>query len=187
MPLVITFGVAVLCSAALPFLIQPTFLSLVIPKWGGDHLDTFVELMAVLVFGAILYAFVLCRVRSLGTQVLIHAVVLLAVTICVVAAWPLVQRGLSRPMPGDHVLFGSLLPWLIFFGLPVFAASGAIVILPSWLSRLRRAAPYDPYFLVACASLGAILGQAAHPSPGSSPVWDCNYRSSSVSAPLPSF
>jgi len=76
----VMFGVTVFASAALIFLVEPMIAKLVLPTLGGSPMvwNTCMAFFQAALLIGYAYAHGLQRVKSLKTQVIIHAVVLIA-------------------------------------------------------------------------------------------------------------
>ena len=153
---------AVFLSAALVFLVQPMFAKMATPLLGGAPNVWNVSLVcfqAALLFGYV-YAHLLNHfVKSLRTQIGIHAALLIAAGMVL----PFQLSGaLGSPDPAQPTL------WLIgVFALsiaPPFAIIAATApLIQSWYSRSGRADAHDPYHLYGASNIGSLIGLVAYP------------------------
>lgn len=162
------FAGVMFASAALIFLLQPMFSRMVTPLLGGSPAvwnTSMVFFQGALLIGYV-YAHRIARLKSLSTQILIHAGV---VAVACVALF-LVGGGLKIVVsdalgaPNTAHPIGWLLGVLtLSVGLPYAAISATAPLLQAWYARTGRADAHDPYHLYAASNLGSLLGLAAYP------------------------
>ncbi|MEO1324549.1 MAG: spermidine synthase, partial [Pseudomonadota bacterium] len=153
---------AVFLSAALVFLVQPMFAKMATPLLGGAPNVWNVSLVcfqAALLFGYV-YAHLLNHfVKSLRTQIGVHAALLAMAAI--VLPFQLTSA-FGSPNPTQPTL------WLIgVFALsiaPPFAIIAATApLIQSWYSRSGRDDAHDPYHLYGASNVGSLFGLLSYP------------------------
>jgi len=162
------FASVMFASAALIFLLQPMFSRMVTPLLGGSPAvwnTSMVFFQGALLIGYV-YAHRIARLKSLQTQLYIHAGVIAAacVTLFLVGGGLkiVVSDALGAPDTRTPIL------WLLgvltlSVGLPYAAISATAPLLQSWYARTGRSDAHDPYHLYAASNLGSLLGLAAYP------------------------
>lgn len=159
----VMFGVTVFASAALIFLVEPMIAKLVLPTLGGSPMvwNTCMAFFQAALLIGYAYAHGLQRVKSLKTQVIVHAVVLIAAALVL----PLeVSKVLGPPetMPPSLWLLGVL---TLTVGAPFAALSATAPLAQAWYARVR-AGHHDannPYVLYAASNLGSLIALLAYP------------------------
>lgn len=157
------FGVTVFTSAALVFLVEPMIAKLVLPTLGGSPAvwNTCMAFFQAALLIGYLYAHLLQRIRSIGLQTAIHAVVLVLAAL----ALPLRVTGLlgepSSTMPALW-LMGVL---AISLGAPFAALSATAPLAQAWYARVRsgHADASNPYVLYVGSNLGSLIALLAYP------------------------
>lgn len=162
------FAGVMFASAALIFLLQPMFSRMVTPLLGGSPAvwnTSMVFFQGALLIGYV-YAHRLARLKSLQTQLYIHAgvIAVACVTLFIVGGGLkiVVSDALGAPDTRTPIL------WLLgvltlSVGLPYAAISATAPLLQSWYARTGRSDAHDPYHLYAASNLGSLLGLAAYP------------------------
>ena len=155
------FALALFSSAALIFTLQPLFGRMVTPLLGGSPAvwNTSMAFFQAALLAGYLYAHLLARVKNLGAQAAIHAVVL-------VAAWlvlPVQVSGALGPPSSEHPALWLLGVLTLSVGAPFAAASATAPLLQAWFARTGRADAHDPYYLYAASNLGSFIGLLAYP------------------------
>lgn len=162
------FAGVMFASAALIFLLQPMFSRMVTPLLGGSPAvwnTSMVFFQGALLIGYV-YAHRIARLKSLQTQIYIHAGVIATacVTLFIVGGGLkiVVSDALGAPDTRTPIL------WLLgvltlSVGLPYAAISATAPLLQSWYARTGRSDAHDPYYLYAASNLGSLLGLAAYP------------------------
>lgn len=162
------FAGVMFASAALIFLLQPMFSRMVTPLLGGSPAvwnTSMVFFQGALLIGYV-YAHRIARLKSLQTQLYIHAGVIATacVTLFIVGGGLkiVVSDALGAPDTRTPIL------WLLgvltlSVGLPYAAISATAPLLQSWYARTGRSDAHDPYYLYAASNLGSLLGLAAYP------------------------
>lgn len=162
------FAGVMFASAALIFLLQPMFSRMVTPLLGGSPAvwnTSMVFFQGALLIGYV-YAHRIARLKSLQTQLYIHAGVIATacVTLFIVGSGLkiVVSDALGAPDTRTPIL------WLLgvltlSVGLPYAAISATAPLLQSWYARTGRSDAHDPYYLYAASNLGSLLGLAAYP------------------------
>jgi hypothetical protein len=162
------FATVMFASAALIFLLQPMFSRMVTPLLGGSPAvwnTSMVFFQGALLIGYV-YAHRLARLKSLQTQLIIHACVIAVACLTLV----LVGGGLKIAVSDVLGLPNTAHPilWLLgvltlSVGLPYAAISATAPLLQAWYARTGRSDAHDPYYLYAASNLGSLLGLAAYP------------------------
>lgn len=155
------FTIAIFLSATLLFLIQPMVGKLILPLLGGspsvwNTVMLFFQGMLLAGYG---YAHVLSRIKSLRTQLLIHAAVMFGAAM-------LLPIGLPRGpgwLPDPERSAAAQVLWLLLAacGGPGFVLCSASPLIQQWFARTRHRLARDPYFLYVASnigSMGALLG-----------------------------
>jgi len=148
-------------GAALIFLVQPMFARMATPLLGGAPAVWNVSLVcfqAALLAGYA-YAHVLSRFKSTRTQVIIHAVVLIAGFACL----PLHISGLMGSPDPAHPALWLLSAFAVSIAPPFAALSATAPLIQHWYARSGRPDAADPYHLYAASNVGSLIGLAAYP------------------------
>ncbi|NBX30760.1 spermidine synthase, partial [bacterium] len=143
------FTLAILCSAAALFLMQPLAGKILLPLLGGSPAvwNTCLVFFQTALLAGYCYADVLARRLPIRGQVAVHA----AMLACAAAFLPIA----TLPRPPD----GPPIPWLlgtlaVTVGPPFFALSATAPLLQRWFSVTRDRKAHDPYFLYAARKRG---------------------------------
>ncbi|MDZ4777493.1 MAG: fused MFS/spermidine synthase [Alphaproteobacteria bacterium] len=162
------FASVMFASAALIFLLQPMFSRMVTPLLGGSPAvwnTSMVFFQGALLIGYV-YAHRLARLKSLQTQLYIHAgvIAVACVTLFLVGGGLKIVVSDALGAPDTRTPIMWLLGVLtLSVGLPYAAISATAPLLQSWYARTGRSDAHDPYHLYAASNLGSLLGLAAYP------------------------
>lgn len=162
------FAAVMFASAALIFLLQPMFSRMVTPLLGGSPAvwnTSMVFFQGALLIGYV-YAHRIARLKSLQTQLYIHAAVIAiaCVTLFIVGGGLKIVVSDALGLPDTRTPILWLLGVLtLSVGLPYAAISATAPLLQSWYARTGRSDAHDPYYLYAASNLGSLLGLAAYP------------------------
>jgi hypothetical protein len=159
--MLILFAAVIFVSAALLFLVQPMFASMVLPLLGGspsvwNTTAMFFQVALLAGYGYTHFA----RTRlSLRKQAVVHAVLVLVPLLVM----PIGLREGWQPA-GD----ADPIPWLLLTlvtvaGLPYFAVATTSPLMQAWFSHTGHPAAKDPYFLYAASNIGSLLGLLIYP------------------------
>ena len=159
----VMFGVTVFASASLIFLVEPMIAKLVLPTLGGSPMvwNTCMAFFQAALLIGYAYAHGLQRVKSLKTQVIIHAVVLIAAALVLPLEVSKVMGPPGQTAPGLWLL-GVL---TLTVGAPFAALSATAPLAQAWYARVR-AGHHDannPYVLYAASNLGSLIALLAYP------------------------
>lgn len=162
------FATVMFASAALIFLLQPMFSRMVTPLLGGSPAvwnTSMVFFQGALLVGYV-YAHRVARLRSLQTQLMIHACVLAVACLTLILVGGglkiVVSDALGLPNTA-HPIFWLLGVLTLSVGIPYAAISATAPLLQAWYARTGRSDAHDPYHLYAASNLGSLLGLAAYP------------------------
>lgn len=153
----VTYFSAALLGAALLFGLEPLFVKMALPFFGGAPAvwNVAFGFFTTMLLAGYLYAHALARL-TVRLQIIVHAGVLLA------AAALLPVRAAPPPMPGAAAPALSLF-FLLFerIGLPFLALSATAPLVQSWfsLTTLSR----DPYRLYVASNVGSFVALFAYP------------------------
>lgn len=157
------FGITVFASAALIFLVEPMIAKLVLPTLGGSPMvwNTCMAFFQGALLIGYAYAHLLQRIKSLKTQVIVHAVVLIAAALVL----PLeVSKVFGQPgeLPAALWLVSVL---AVTLGAPFAALSATAPLAQAWYARVRagHADAANPYVLYAASNLGSLIALLAYP------------------------
>jgi hypothetical protein len=162
------FAGVMFASAALIFLLQPMFSRMVTPLLGGSPAvwnTSMVFFQGALLIGYV-YAHRIARLKSLQTQIYIHAgvIAVACVTLFLVGGGLKIVVSDALGVPDTRTPIVWLLGVLtLSVGLPYAAISATAPLLQSWYARTGRSDAHDPYHLYAASNLGSLLGLAAYP------------------------
>lgn len=159
--MLILFAAVIFVSAALLFLVQPMFASMVLPLLGGSPSvwnTTAMFFQVALLAGYGYTHFVRARL-SLRVQTIIHVVLVLlplfVLPIGLREGW--LPQGDANPIPW------LLLTLVMVVGLPYFAVATTSPLMQAWFSHTDHPAAKDPYFLYAASNIGSLLGLLIYP------------------------
>ena len=158
----VVFALTVFASAALVFTVEPMVARLVLPLLGGSAAVWNASLaffQAALLCGY-LYADRLQRLASVRTQLIVHAVVLIAAA----AVLPLrVSTWFGEPYAMAPTLWLGLV-LAVSVGPPFAALSATAPLVQAWYARtFQGAGAKEPYVLYAASNLGSLLALIAYP------------------------
>jgi hypothetical protein len=160
-------------SAALLFLVEPMFAKMVLPYLGGSPAvwNTCVVFFQATMLAGYVYAHVLTRTLPIRTQVLVHAALMLVVTltlpIAIPSGWtPPVDR---TPAPALLLLMAATV------GLPFFVVSATAPLVQRWFSQTTHPSARDPYFLYSASNLGSVVALVAYPAL-IEPAWSLSHQ-----------
>jgi hypothetical protein len=157
------FGLVVFVSAGLVFMVEPMVAKLLLPSQGGSAMvwNICMAFFQMALLGGYAYAHLLQRIRSVKTQAIIHACVLLAAAL----ALPLHVSG-ALGAPGRIApaiwLLGTLAVSLLA---PFAALSATAPLAQAWYARVRAGHEdaKNPYVLYAASNLGSLIALVAYP------------------------
>ncbi len=153
------YAAASLLGAALLFAVEPLFVKMALPAFGGAPAvwNVAFGFFTTMLLAGYLYAHALSRL-PLRAQVGIHAAVLL------LAALLLPVRAAPAALPaGAPPSFAVLLLLLERIGLPFFALSATAPLVQSWFASVEPGR--DPYRLFVASNLGSVAALLALPIP----------------------
>lgn len=148
-------------GAALIFLVQPMFARMATPLLGGTPAVWNVSLVC---FQAALlagygYAHALQKLKSVRTQVIVHAVVLAAGLACL----PLRISGIMGEPSVDSPTLWLLGTFAVSIAPPFAALAATAPLIQAWYARSGLSDAADPYHLYAASNIGSLIGLAAYP------------------------
>jgi SAM-dependent methyltransferase len=155
------FGLTLLLSSALLFLVQPMIGRLILPLLGGSPAvwNTCMVFFQAVLLGGYLYAHLLPSWLGERRHALLHAVFLLLPLICLPIALP---RAWSPPDQTSPVFW--LLSLLLFsIGLPFFAVATSSPLLQRWFAGSGHVSSSDPYYLYSASNLGSLAALLGYP------------------------
>jgi spermidine synthase len=158
--LTILFGVAILVSSWLLFLVQPMFAKMVLPRLGGTPAvwNTCVVFFQATLLGGYLYAHLTTRWLGVRRQALLHLGVLLLPLI----ALPIAVTG--EPPPAGTPVWWLLGVLSLSVGLPFFVVSTTSPLLQRWFAAMPHRAAKDPYFLYSSSNFASLLALLSYPA-----------------------
>jgi hypothetical protein len=137
------------------------FARMALPQLGGSPnvWNTCVVFFQAALLAGYAYAHVVTTRFRLGTQVVIHGVLLAAAMMTLPIAMP---AGWIPPADANPV------PWLLGLlgtavGVPFVVTSASAPLLQRWFSFAGRPSSRDPYFLYAASNAGSLLSLLAYP------------------------
>lgn len=157
------FTLTILLSALLLFLVQPMVGKQILPLLGGSPgvwttVMLFFQGMLLAGYG---YAHILSGLKSVRSQLIVHAIVTLAAAALLPIGVPTGEWWAFDPAgfaPG-HVL---LLLAATCAG-PAFVLCSASPLLQQWFARTSHARAHDPYFLYAASNVGSMAALLGYP------------------------
>lgn len=157
----VPFTAASFIGAALIFLVQPMFARMATPLLGGTPAVWNVSLVcfqAALLAGYA-YAHLLQRIGSVRTQILIHAIILVAGFACL----PLRISGIMGEPSIDNPTFWLIGTFAVSIAPPFAALAATAPLIQAWYARSGLSDASDPYHLYAASNIGSLVGLAAYP------------------------
>lgn len=155
-PLPLLFGVTILCSACLLFLVQPLASKLILP-WFGGSAAVWITCLLFFQVGLLcgyLYAHGLNRKLSPRGQAVLHTLLL----VLSLATLPILPGPRWQPRPGQDPTWLVLGALATSIGLPYLLLSSTGPLLQSWYARASHGAlPYRYFALSNAGSLAALL------------------------------
>ena len=158
----IRYGITIVSSAFLLFLVQPIVAKQILPWFGGSAA---VWTVCVVFFQAVLlagyaYAHALTR-RSARTQAFVH-VALLVISL---ASLPIIASPGWKPLPDSDPTWRIAGLLAATIGLPYFLLSSTGPLLQKWLANDPALAPRRAgvYRLFALSNIGSLVGLLAYP------------------------
>lgn len=157
------FGLAIVLSAGLLFLVQPMVAKMVLPRMGGSPAvwaTCMVFFQAVLLAGYG-YAHLLTRWKRPGGQIAVHAAVL-------ASALLFLPIGLNEGWRPPHADRMPPALWLLMLlgvsvAVPFFVVSTTAPLLQRWFASTDHRDAKDPYFLYAASNAGSLCSLLAYP------------------------
>jgi len=160
--LVILYGITILTSAFLLFLVQPIIAKQILPWFGGTAAvwTVCVVFFQALLLGGYAYAHGVTRMAP-RAQARLH-LALLAVS---VASLPIVASSTWKPGPDADPTWRIAGLLAATVGLPYFLLSSTGPLIQTWVARDRAVtmAPRGVYRLFALSNLGSLVGLLAYP------------------------
>lgn len=158
----ILYGVTIVTSAFLLFLVQPIIAKQILPWFGGSAAvwTTCVVFFQAVLLAGYAYAHALGK-RSARTQGTVHALLLLAS----VATLPIIASDAWKPLPASDPAFRIVGLLVATVGLPYFLLSSTGPLLQRWFADDPSLAALRPrvYRLFALSNLGSLVGLLAYP------------------------
>ena len=156
------FGITILSSACLLFLVQPLISKLILPWFGGSAAvwtTCMLFFQAGLLLGY-LYAHGLVTALNPKLQAMLHTVLLAASLL----ALPILPNAIWQPSPGEDPtwrVLGALGALATSVGLPYILLSSTSPLIQSWFTRTRRGVL--PYRYFALSNAGSLVALLAYP------------------------
>lgn len=166
------FGLTMLISATLLFLVQPMIGKMILPLLGGTPAvwNTCMVFFQALLLAGYAYAHKLTTSCTPSQQVKIHFGVFVSAILalgCGALLSPehstvFIAKSLA-PQGSDIPFFGVIAVLGIAIGLPFFVVSTTAPLLQKWFSETGHPSAKDPYFLYAASNTGSLLSLFAYP------------------------
>jgi spermidine synthase len=155
--LVPLYGVTILLSAALLFVVQPMFAKMVLPQLGGTPAawNTCLLFFQVVLLLGYFYAHLTTVGLSRRAQVALHLLVMGATLLVL----PIGLRP-GAPPAGSTPIWWLLAMLATSVGLPFFTVAATAPLIQRWFSH---ASGRDPYFLYAASNFGSLVGLLGYP------------------------
>lgn len=155
------FASSLIVSATLLFAVQPMLGKMVLPLLGGSPAvwNTCLVFFQATLLAGYAYAHLVARRLGSGTQVAVHALVLLLA----LASLPFaIGTDWQPPTSGGQVvwLIGLL---TVTVGLPFLAVSATAPLLQRWFADTGHCRAHDPYFLYSSSNVGSVAGLLLYP------------------------
>jgi hypothetical protein len=167
-PLLMLFAVTSFLSAFLLFQVQLIVNKHILPWFGGSAAvwTTSMLVFQLLLLAGYVYSHVISTRLSLVRQFTLHAILLSAAILLVIAlsiAWPsaITPGAAWKPSQSVHPVASVCLIILVSTALPFFVLSTSAPLLQSWFSRLGYGR--TAYRLYALSNLGSLLGLLTFP------------------------
>ncbi|HEY2382426.1 MAG TPA: fused MFS/spermidine synthase [Terriglobia bacterium] len=155
------FAPTIFLSAFLLFCFEPMIGKMMLPLLGGAAAVwitclLFFQLMLLAGYG---YALVLERYLPARAQIIVHAVMMVAVLFF------LPIHFVTRPDEAASINPSGWLLWQLVksAGIPFGIVSTTAPLLQAWLTKTKAAAARDPYFLYAISNAGSLIALVAYP------------------------
>lgn len=154
------FGPTIFLSAFLLFWFEPMVGKMMLPLLGGSAAVwitclLFFQLMLLAGYG---YAHVLERYARVHVQILVHAIMMLAVFLFLP-----VQFARQPVAPSAHPSAWLLWQLIQTMGIPFAVVCTTAPLLQNWLSKTHASSVRDPYFLYAISNAGSLMALLAYP------------------------
>lgn len=158
------FTLAIFSGALLLFLVQPMVAKMILPMLGGTPgvWNTCMVFFQAMLLAGYTYAHALGQLRSPRLQVIIHAVVVLALGLLLPIAVPTGEAW--RPPTEQTPVWWTLMVLGMAAGGPFFAIASTGPLLQRWFSRTDHRQARDPYFLYAASNAGSMIALIAYPT-----------------------
>ena len=161
--MLLLFTAVIFSGAALLFVVQPMTTRWILPLLGGGAAvwNTAMMFFQVALLAGYIYAHLLGRLRSLRTQLVVHAVVLGAGALLLPTAVPKAAAWMTTTSdPAMH----TMLLVAATVGAPFFVLSTTGPLLQRWFSFSDHPSARDPYFLYVASNVGSLLALLAYPA-----------------------
>jgi SAM-dependent methyltransferase len=173
------FAPTIFLSAFLLFCCEPMVGKMMLPLLGGaaSVWITCLLFFQMMLLAGYAYTHALERYAKAGTQVLVHAALMLTA----LAFLPI--QFAARPEPS---VSAYPVPWLLstlilHLALPFCIVSATAPLLQNWLSKTSSFPGKDPYFLYAISNAGSLLGLFVYPL-AIEPRWSVRVQSTAWTA-----
>ncbi|MEO8937673.1 MAG: fused MFS/spermidine synthase [Burkholderiaceae bacterium] len=160
--LMILYGITIVSSAFLLFLVQPIIAKQILPWYGGSAA---VWTVCVVFFQSVLlagyaYAHGLTR-RRIRTQAALHIALLLAGLACL----PILASPMWKPVAANDPTWRIAVLLTVTVGLPYFLLSSTGPLIQKWVAedRSMRTHPAGVYRLFALSNVGSLVGLLIYP------------------------
>ncbi len=153
------FGITILSSACLLFLVQPLASKLILP-WFGGSASVWITCMLFFQAGLLLgYLYAHGMTRKLGPkrQAILHSVLL----VVSLAALPILPNAMWQPNPGQDPTWRVFAVLATSVGLPYLLLSSTTPLLQAWYAGTNRGAL--PYRYFALSNAGSLIALLAYP------------------------
>lgn len=157
------FGTTILISSLLLFWIQPLVSKMITPLFGGTPMvwTACMLFFQVFLLAGYLYAHIISVKLSLGKQIVLHCLLLLAGLVFLPFGFGEdMVTGFSWNSNPVFLLIGLL---AVVVGFPFLIVSASSPLIQKWLSRTRSESSDDPYFLYAISNAGSLIAILAYP------------------------
>ncbi len=157
------FGITILSSSVLLFLVQPLVSKMILPLFGGmpSVWTSCMLFFQLLLLAGYLYAHFVSVKLSLKVQIWLHgALLLLAGLFLPFQFSEKLVASFSWQSNPVFLLIGLL---LVGIGFPFFVLSAGSPLIQKWFSRTTHNSARDPYFLFAASNTGSLVAILAYP------------------------